>query len=249
VVAVENTTTYVNKLIESVTEIQTRQTVLEELLSQMNVTINSEIKQTEMELKDIRIEIDQEITEIAEEVCREDFTQKASPCCPNCTTAAFRVPPKEECEKKGCEHSCAYENITCAENGDRLERPCVFPFKIGGKEYTTCTTDSPFGPVERPWCYLDTWKNKEQTSFNEELVDIGYCDCTELRCICPKGKRLGSDGKTCVEVEPNAAFVHTERRSAETHHRHHKLNHHKHTPTKWHEKPLKWAGNALNWMR
>lgn len=229
-----------NKVIGSVEEISSRLTVLEEQRSQATLKIDSEHTLTETHLKEIRIEVDQEVTEIAEEVCRADFSAKASPCCPNCTKAAYRVPPKEECESKGCEHSCAYENVTCTENGDRLEKHCLFPFTMGGKKYTTCTTDSPFGEVERPWCYLATQKNKEKKSLEEEMVDVGFCDCTDLRCICPKGKRLGKDGKTCVEAERNAALVHTERSSAKMHHRHHHP-HPKHESKKWHEKLFHWA--------
>jgi len=228
--AVQKATKYVTKSTESVTDISLRLEVLEEKLSQSKIEIDSEHKQVETYLKDIKIEVDEEITEISEETCRADFSAKASPCCPDCNKASFRVPSEKQCKDEGCEHSCAYMNMTCDDNGDRLDRPCLFPFTIGEKRYDSCTTDSPFGQVERPWCFLDTAQNRIAMAQEEELTDVGFCDCTDLRCTCPKGFRLGEDNKSCVPVGQNAALVHSKSRSAEGHHHRHHHSHHKRRP-------------------
>jgi hypothetical protein len=164
------------------------------------VEVDERSKDIENLIKEMTAEVNQEVNIIAEQTCRADFSKKASTCCPDCKKAKFRVPPKNECQEAGCEHSCAYVNATCDKEKEKLPNSCMSPFKYLGKEQKSCITVSPFGEVTRPWCYLDTDTNLARTADGKEPLDIGFCDCTELRCFCPKGQRLGADRKTCVAV-------------------------------------------------
>jgi len=192
----------VKKIIATVKNISANLLIIENEFNETTMTVDERYLDVTKLFTDIKVEINQEITEIAEETCRADFHAKASPCCPDCQKAKYRVPPKSECSSAGCDHSCVYQNITCDAGGTRKE-PCMFPFKYKGESYSTCTTHSAFGEVKRPWCFLDTQKNREALdgSAGKERRDVGFCDCTEIRCICPKGKRLADDRKSCVAVE------------------------------------------------
>jgi hypothetical protein len=182
----KNITEYVTKITATVTNISTNLKIIEQEFNDTTVTVEERYQEITDQFKEIKIEINQEVTIVAEETCRKDFHAKASPCCPDCKK--FRVPPTGECKKAGCEHSCVYQNITC-DAQEKPTKPCMFPFTYEGKKYSTCTTKSAFGEVTRPWCYVDSDKT------------AAFCDCTEIRCICPKGKRLDDDRKTCVSVK------------------------------------------------
>ena len=88
---------------------------------------------------------------------------------------------------KGCEHSCAYVRFACDLDGKKTE-PCNFPFTYKGEELSECTTKSPYGEVQRPWCYVGDAKSKQ----------VGFCDCTEIQCVCPPGSHLKKDGVSCT---------------------------------------------------
>lgn len=196
---VKNLTKYVQQITATVTNISSNLEIVEKEFKETNITVNNRYKEINALFKDIRIEINQEIHEVVEETCRADFHAKSSPCCPDCKKAKYRVPPKAECTKAGCEHSCVYQNVTCDSAGEKT-KPCMFPFKFKGKTYKSCTTKSAFGEVSRPWCFLDTAKNKEASS-EADMEDVGFCDCTDIRCICPKGKHLDADRKNCISVK------------------------------------------------
>lgn len=198
--SVENTTKYVEAVSVTVTNISSRLDIIENQWSETLIVIDKQTKEVNKLFTEVKIEMEQEVNEIARETCRDDFSSKAPACCPDCKKAEFRVPPKEKCEDHGCSHSCAYTNTTCGPDGKKLKHSCLFPFKVKGKTYKTCTTQSPFGEVLRPWCYLDTDANARAKDEGDEMGDVGFCDCTELRCICPPGMRLGSDRKRCVEI-------------------------------------------------
>lgn len=190
----------IDKTMETVSDMSTRVKVIESDFIETKVVVDSRTKEIEAMIKDITIEINQEVNIVAEETCKADFTKKASTCCPDCKKAAFRVPPKQECEEAGCDHSCAFVNATCDKKKKKLKHSCMTPFKYLGVEQKSCITASPFGDVLRPWCYLDTKENTDRAADGKEGLDIGFCDCTELRCFCPPGQRLGPDRKKCVDV-------------------------------------------------
>lgn len=195
----ENITKYVDKVTTTVNNISSNLKIVETEFEETTITVEDRYKEITALFKEIKIEVTQEITEIAEETCRADFHSKSSTCCPDCKNAKFRVPPKAECTNAGCEHSCVYQNITCDDAGKRTD-PCMSEFTFQGKKHKTCTTSSEFGEVTRPWCFLDSEKNREGRG-TTGLTERGFCDCTEIRCICPKGKRLDADRKKCVVVE------------------------------------------------
>jgi len=174
--------------------------VIESEWNEAEVEVDSRTKDIELLIKEMTIEVNQEVNIIAEQTCRADFSSKTPGCCPDCKKAKFRVPPTNKCEEAGCEHSCAYVNATCDKNKEKLKSSCLSPFKYLGEEQKSCITASPFGEVKRPWCYLDTEGNAKANAEGTEPNDIGFCDCTELRCFCPKGQRLGPDRKKCVEA-------------------------------------------------
>lgn len=195
----KNISKYVEKVTTTVTNISSNLEIIENEWKETTITVDERYKEITALFQEIKIEINQEVTEIAEETCRADFHSKASPCCPDCKKAKYRVPPKAECTKTGCEHSCVYQNVTCDSDG-KTTQPCMFPFEFQGKKHKTCVTSSAYGEVTRPWCFIDTEENRKATT-EKELSDVGFCDCTEIRCICPKGKRLDADRKSCVSVE------------------------------------------------
>jgi hypothetical protein len=198
--ALKNASKLIDKVYETITNMSTRVTEIESEFVETEVQVDDRSKEIENLINEMTIEVNQETNIIAEQTCRADFSNKASACCPDCKKAKFRVPPKTECEKAGCEHSCAYVNATCDKSNQKLPNSCMFPFKYLGKEKKSCITVSPFGEVARPWCYLDTEDNTARAADGKEPMDIGFCDCTELRCFCPKGQRLAPDGKKCVDV-------------------------------------------------
>lgn len=134
-------------------------------------------------VKSMGEEVGQEIDELASETCKADFTKNVSPCCPDCKKAAFKVPSKKECVDAGCKHSCAYVNATCDEDGNQKKEPCLFPFKLSGKTYSDCTTESPYGEVERPWCVLDTEENRASKGTDASKLTTGFCDCPKVKCV------------------------------------------------------------------
>jgi len=189
----------VDKVTTTVSNVSTNLDIIEKEWEETTVTVNERYLEINKVFKEIKIEVTQEVTEISEETCRADFHAKASPCCPDCKKAKYRVPPKAECKKAGCEHSCVYQNVTCDSANKTLTEPCAYSIDFHGlkskkgekadKLENTCSTSSAYGEVTRPWCYLEGEKKR-----------VGFCDCTEIRCICPKGKRLDADRKKCVTV-------------------------------------------------
>jgi hypothetical protein len=198
--ALKNATELVDLTFDNIANLSVKVKDIELEFTNTTKEIDKRTEEINALVKEMMVEVTQEVNIIAEQTCRSDFTKKAGTCCPNCTDAKFRVPPKQECESAGCEHSCAYVNATCDKHKKKLSTGCLFPFKYLGKEQKSCITASPFGEVTRPWCYLDTEQNVERADDGKEPLDIGFCDCTELRCFCPPGQRLGSDRKTCVDV-------------------------------------------------
>lgn len=198
--ALKNASALIDKVHETITNMSGRVTEIESEFVETEVEVDNRKKEIEKLLSEVTIEVNQETNIIAEETCRADFSKKSPTCCPDCKKAQFRVPPKNVCEDAGCEHSCAYVNATCDKKKNKLPNSCMFPFKYLGKEKKSCIMESPFGEVTRPWCYLDTEANTGRAADGKEPLDIGFCDCTELRCFCPKGQRLGPDRKKCVDV-------------------------------------------------
>jgi hypothetical protein len=192
--AVDGAKDYVKKVSTTTTELAVRNTELEHFVNQEVVIMDERTSDIMKLFTDMHVEVSQEVEEVAEETCRADFQARSTPCCPNCTKAEFRTPQQEVCAENGCDYSCAYVKITCDENGKKLRHGCQFPFLLDGEEQTECTTMSPFGEVTRPWCMLAGQKGKDAA---EGDVEVGYCDCTEIKCTCPDGQKLGKDGKSC----------------------------------------------------
>jgi len=184
---VDESKEYIKKVMSTTTEIAIRNTELEHFVEQEVMIIDERSTDIMKLFTDLSVEVTQEVEESAEDVCRQDFQARSTPCCPNCTKAEFRTPSAETCSAKGCEHSCAYVRFACDLDGKKTE-PCNFPFTYKGEELSECTTKSPYGEVQRPWCYVGDAKSKQ----------VGFCDCTEIQCVCPPGSHLKKDGVSCT---------------------------------------------------
>jgi len=191
--AVDGAKDQVKKVAGTTTELSVRNTELEHFVDQEVVIMDERSSDIMKLFEDMHVEVTQEVEEVAEETCRADFQARSTPCCPNCTKAEFRTPSQEVCAENGCQSSCAYVKMTCDGNGKKL-RECQFPFLFDGEELTECTTESPFGEVKRPWCVLSGQKDVDAA---EGHAEVGFCDCTEIKCTCPEGQKLGKDGKSC----------------------------------------------------
>jgi len=195
---VDKTLNYTKKIVQSVDVLQQKSDDLNNFAKEQEVMIEDMSHHSDMLIMDMTEEVTMDIEEIAEETCRADYTNKATPCCPDCHKAEYRTPDSLECQKTGCQHSCAYLNATCDASKQILPTPCLFPFKSHGHKFTACTKTSPFGEVERPWCVLDTAKNRKAGHKDASELEIGFCDCTKLTCVCPPGETLDKDGKKCL---------------------------------------------------
>ena len=98
---------------------------------------------------------------------------KLSPCDP--FEAAFRIsnlffPLIASCQT---DNEKKEDAETSSWNFDELGSLCVFPFKYGGKTYTSCTEAN----HDRPWCATEVWKSKNMKKW-------GHCNGD----TCPVGK-------------------------------------------------------------
>jgi len=187
-VEVDNSKDEIKRIQGIISELAVRNTELEHFIDQEVQIIGDRSADIMKLFTDLQVEITQEVEESAEELCRADFQARSTPCCPNCTKAEFRTPSSEECSALGCEHSCAYVKVATDRDGQKLGGSCTFPFTVGGEEMTECTKKSPYGEVLRPWCYVGHHKEKA----------VGFCDITEIQCVCPEGSHLKKDGKSCT---------------------------------------------------
>lgn len=179
---VTNCSDYSKKVVNSTAKMLERVTALDVSLTKTTEDASKAGEELGIMVQSMGGEVAEEIEETALETCKADFTKNVSPCCPDCKKAAFKVPSKKECADAGCGSSCAYVNATCDSNG-KEKPPCLFPFKLGGKQYSDCITDSPFGEVERPWCVLDTEENRAAEGADASKLAVGFCDCPKIKCL------------------------------------------------------------------
>lgn len=128
-------------------------------------------------MTEVRRDTIEEAQEIAQEFCiRNANSTGTHSCCDDCAKPKFRLPSVEQCAEAGCSHMCVYTLGTCDMSG-----------KAAGPCKSKCKTSSPFGETKRPFCIAEGGNHL-------------FCDCPVIKCHCPEGQRLGSDGKSCVVV-------------------------------------------------
>lgn len=172
------------KIIALLQEVSVSQQLLEERVERTRTFHLDSSKEYLGLIDELKVDALEEADVVAKMHCEKTAGAKnGNSCCEDCTKSPWRVPSEAACREGGCSHGCGYELRTCDEDG-KLMKPCHFPFEHGGKSHNTCIKDSPFGPTKHPWC-----KTKDG--------DVALCDCPVIQCSCPKGSKLGSDGKTC----------------------------------------------------
>merc|ERR1719502_148427 len=97
--AVNNAQKAIKEIAGTTTELTVRNTDLQESAETEVVIIDDRKTEILALLTDVHIEVSQEVLEVAEEVCKDDFAAKVGPCCPNCTKAEYRTPSAEACKE------------------------------------------------------------------------------------------------------------------------------------------------------
>jgi Zn finger protein HypA/HybF involved in hydrogenase expression len=196
--ALKTTKGYIGKILNISKIIGEHQTTVERVIeNQLTIVNNShtEVLRLLGEKKSVIIREATTLTNITCTKCSAKLkTKDKDICCDDCQKPKFKVPSKPECDATGCSYGCAYSNSTCDSAGKK-QPPCMIPFKYLGVEHHSCIMHSPFGLTRRPWCYVNSEANR-----GAPPSDWAFCDCTAVTCICPKGQKLRSDGKTCTSA-------------------------------------------------
>merc|ERR1719265_903402 len=215
---ITSTKTYINNQIE-ITKLEITKQITQ-ITTEMNVNITQITNQVTNIEKTVVVNIEQEFNKKVEILNKQIVNVQntviqqttelvhntvihaagnASKCCDDCKKPEFRVPPVSACMKAGCQKGCAYQNSTCDGAGEEMP-PCLFPVKYQGKVHDSCMSMSDHGETKRPFCFTASEANKakfEPGASADHLVDWAFCDCTRIVCECPKGEKLGEDGKSC----------------------------------------------------
>ena len=117
---------------------------------------------------------------------------------------------------KDVNSACITSNVTSHYPKDYPEsggkgKPCVFPFKVKGKTYNSCTYDSAHRTNYRAWCSTQTDSRgfHIKGGFNWGICeDRETCPIPPRKCGIPsKGRDASSDTQNYVEVEAQPWIV------------------------------------------
>ena len=96
-------------------------------------------------------------------------------------------------------------------NGGGRGRPCVFPFKVRGKTYHSCTFDSAHRTNYKAWCSTNTTDDgfhRKKGSNWGICIDRKTCPIPPRSCGIPsKSRRASSDQQNNVDIEQQPWMV------------------------------------------